>query len=520
MVRFIHISDVHLGFEQYGSYERFKDFARAMNHAVEMAIEEHVDFMIIGGDLFNKKNIKAATLLQADRILTKARDAGIPVVACEGNHDSLSYGESWSWLDYLAKKDLLVLLGLPFDERKGSPQRDTEGANGNSELLNAWDPETREGTYTELTFGKQKIRIYGFGYLGATTRKRIEVLSEHIIRDDSINIGILHTGVEGIIANMHGTIPEHGLGPFKGKLDYLALGHIHKRFEIENWTFNPGSTENCSLEEVSPNNPHGSYLVDITPDPSDAGKSGNARVNAAFIDGSSWRRPFSVIPVDLTGSSTQEDVIERTMSKVAEVFEDAGRSVEPMPFTQDKRLPAPAAQEDPAPTRAAKQKTFGTLDAYVLESIPAQDNEIIVPESKPGLQGAEMPVETSLQPVVIVRLRGAMGNRDRIDTTEVHDKIRHIIHPSPLHLEVRDETSREGFVVEEDTMATRLEFERQVIMELLTTGEFGAHADQLHTLMWDFRDSLLSGSKDDLNSFDVRVRELANAITQDQKNEE
>jgi len=78
---------------------------------------------------------------------------------------------------------------------------------------------------------------------------------------------------------MHGTVSEHSLGPLKDGLDYLALGHIHKRFELNDWVFNPGSLENWSLDETHKNNPHGLYIVDIGDD-----EGGVRRVNATFMD--------------------------------------------------------------------------------------------------------------------------------------------------------------------------------------------------------------------------------------------
>jgi DNA repair exonuclease SbcCD nuclease subunit len=47
-------------------------------------------------------------------------------------------------------------------------------------------------------------------------------------------------------------------------VDYLALGHIHKNYELEGWIFNPGSIEANSMEESS--FARGVYLVDIQKD--------------------------------------------------------------------------------------------------------------------------------------------------------------------------------------------------------------------------------------------------------------
>ena len=497
MVRFIHVSDIHLGFEQYGRTERYKDFARAFNHAIEMGIRERVDFFLVAGDLFNKKNIRASTLLQADAILSTARDAGIPVIACEGNHDSLSFGDSWSWLGYLARKDLIILLGLPFRGRKEGPEDEDDPKKGND--LAAWDDAEREGTYLERTFGRDRVRIYGFGYLGAATKVRIGELSDSIMCDDALNIGILHAGVEGIIANMHGTIPEHALRPFRDKLDYLALGHIHKRFEIDNWVFNPGSLENWSLDESGPRNPHGLYLVEVVRDGgisegaveitvegtreggtkgngmhSGDGESGRAgrpewRVDALFVNGEAWRRPFTVIPVDLTGSNDQHEVLEKLAR--------AMRS----------KLPGgPPVHDDRNDTDT--------------EKIPKRVGE-------------------KERPVVIVRLKGQVGLKEKIETEPLRDLIETQLHPSALYLEIRDETTREGFEIEEDKdSSSREELERQVIREILSQGEFRDHAEDLHTLVFELKKATANRETGDLNAFDTNIRDAARTILEHKEN--
>ncbi len=51
---FIHVSDLHLGYAQYGLEARRQDFDNAFSEIVDKAIELKPDFMIIAGDLFIK----------------------------------------------------------------------------------------------------------------------------------------------------------------------------------------------------------------------------------------------------------------------------------------------------------------------------------------------------------------------------------------------------------------------------------------------------------------------------------
>src|SRR5215813_15650523 len=125
---FVHTADNHLGYEQYGLKERFNDFARAFLAVVDAAIERRADAFLIAGDLFNKRAIDAQTLMQAQAGFERLREAGIPAIAIEGNHDRSYYRDGTSWLQFLCWQHLLILLSPRIED--GIPQ------------LTAWDPDT------------------------------------------------------------------------------------------------------------------------------------------------------------------------------------------------------------------------------------------------------------------------------------------------------------------------------------------------------------------------------------------
>jgi DNA repair exonuclease SbcCD nuclease subunit len=104
--RFIHAADIHLGYEQYNLPARADDFARAHFGMVEHAVSVGADFVLIAGDLFHRANADAWTLKQATHGLNLLRQAKIPVVAIEGNHDAQHYRKNLSWLEYLCDQDL------------------------------------------------------------------------------------------------------------------------------------------------------------------------------------------------------------------------------------------------------------------------------------------------------------------------------------------------------------------------------------------------------------------------------
>jgi len=46
---FSHISDTHLGLQQYGLDEREQDVYDSFNQAIDISIKDHVDFVIFAG---------------------------------------------------------------------------------------------------------------------------------------------------------------------------------------------------------------------------------------------------------------------------------------------------------------------------------------------------------------------------------------------------------------------------------------------------------------------------------------
>jgi len=85
---FVHVADLHLGYAQYNLDVRREDFDSAFREVVDKTIELKPDFMLIAGDLFNVARPSNVTLETAITNFRRLRDAGIPVLAVDGGHDS------------------------------------------------------------------------------------------------------------------------------------------------------------------------------------------------------------------------------------------------------------------------------------------------------------------------------------------------------------------------------------------------------------------------------------------------
>src|SRR5659263_273451 len=154
-MNFIHASDIHLGYAQYGLEERFRDYARAFHYVIKYAIDHRVEFILISGDLFHKRNINAPTYLQAYKVLSelKEKSPSTQVFAIEGNHDLAFHQDGKSWLEILNSQDLLKLIKI----------KETNGLS----LM---------GDFIEL----DNVRIFGMRYLGSNTISTIPRIAEEI----------------------------------------------------------------------------------------------------------------------------------------------------------------------------------------------------------------------------------------------------------------------------------------------------------------------------------------------------
>jgi DNA repair protein SbcD/Mre11 len=251
---FMHVADTHLGYEQYGLRERFNDFSRSFWKITDDAIDRKVDFMVIAGDLFNKRAIDAQTLIHAIEGLKKLKEHRIPVITIEGNHDRSYYRDGVSWLQFLCYQGYIVLLAPVMQD--GAPQ------------LASWDGETMLGSHVDLVGGK--VRVYGLPWQGAAITRSLEGMAQALkamrAQEDADGIEYrlltLHTGIDGMVSRVQGLPTMGQFRQLRDYIDYLALGHVHKPYELEGWIYNPGSPETCSAEEIQWDD-RGYYYVQI-----------------------------------------------------------------------------------------------------------------------------------------------------------------------------------------------------------------------------------------------------------------
>jgi exonuclease SbcD len=210
-LRFVHLSDTHLGYRQYGLSERLMDWSRATKEIVNYAIKHEVDFVVHSGDLFNSNKVDHTSLIHAIKLLGSLRDAKIPLFVIDGNHD----------------------------RRKGAQKHGPNNVLDQLGLCRYLTPEGGGLDNAVATIGE--VNIIGLGYQGIYLKSRLEDFYQQM--PNGINIVLLHAGVEQYSDEAQPDITSAKLYLLRPKTAYLALGHYHNKFDIDAWIYNPGSPE-------------------------------------------------------------------------------------------------------------------------------------------------------------------------------------------------------------------------------------------------------------------------------------
>lgn len=254
-VKFIHASDIHLGAAQYRNEFRSNDFVQAFQEILELAITNYADFIILGGDVFTSLEALPGMLTKIVNMLKDFMDftqRSILIIAIEGNHDIRKFSRGvrfdrrgQSWLKLLNSLGLICLL-------------DTNLKASSEEIFNPYNFKTRRGGKIQI----KNVVVYGSGYLGEKPIQQLSKIRKAIIKETGLfNVLLLHLGIEGQMENVPG-INLEDIQPLKHRIDYLALGHFHKQYILEDWIYNPGSSEAASVMDSSYK--RGVFMVEIS----------------------------------------------------------------------------------------------------------------------------------------------------------------------------------------------------------------------------------------------------------------
>jgi len=230
---FVVFADAHLGKRQYNSDAREEDFSRAWNWAVETITEKLEPtplFALFGGDVFDRsltheRGMNGAILDSAE-LGCRRINSKLPygLYAVTGNHELASYVDPDGWVDWLERRD-------------GLRQADIK-------------VRVIKLDYNQTNIS---IAIGGFSWAGAQTPNAFGKLIRDLAaykQKGCFTIGLAHAGLEGVLPGTSGVIPKALFAGGRGIVDCLAMGHIHKPYEVE-YAISPGSLETCAVNEYA-----------------------------------------------------------------------------------------------------------------------------------------------------------------------------------------------------------------------------------------------------------------------------
>ncbi|MEE4607315.1 MAG: DNA repair exonuclease [Desulfobacteraceae bacterium] len=278
MIKFLHAADLHLdsplkGLENYegAPVQQVRQATRrALEHLVEVAVSEPVDFVLIAGDLFDGDwrdyNTGLFFVSQAGRL----NAAGIPLFIVAGNHDAAGR----------------MTRSLPY------PRKDS--------VFSSSRPETR-------ILEPLKVAIHGQSFPVAATMDNLARSYPEPL-PGFFNIGLLHTSLTG--RQGHEPYAPCTLADLHSRgYDYWALGHVHQ-FEIvsrQPAVVFPGCTQGRHIRETGPK---GGVLVT-------AAEGEAPAIMHVPLDVIRWES----LSVDLSGAVVFDEVLERFTDAVEPVVE-------------------------------------------------------------------------------------------------------------------------------------------------------------------------------------------------------
>ena len=87
MARFLHLSDTHLGYKEYMMDLRENDFYESFNEAIDIGLEENVDFFVHTGDLFDTWSPSNRALNEFKKAALKLYNKNKTMYLIMGDHD-------------------------------------------------------------------------------------------------------------------------------------------------------------------------------------------------------------------------------------------------------------------------------------------------------------------------------------------------------------------------------------------------------------------------------------------------
>ncbi len=234
MIKILHFADAHIDMATYGRHDpesglplRVMDFLKSLDTIVDAAIEEQVDLVLFAGDAYKDRNPAPTYQREWGKRVMRLSQAGIQTLLLVGNHDlspAMNRAHAMTEFSTLQVPHVQVL------DRPCFLTPDNLGGLHLQVLAIPWI--SRSGMMAHLDIqGRDLAQIY------EELEERLTELVHHWLDEADPDIPIVltaHASVQGAKYGGERTVMLGGDLVLPGslvrdqRLDYVALGHIHK----------------------------------------------------------------------------------------------------------------------------------------------------------------------------------------------------------------------------------------------------------------------------------------------------
>ena len=295
---FSHISDTHLGLQQYGLEEREQDIYDSFNQSIDISIKDHVDFVIFAGDIFHTPNPSGAAILQMANALKRLKQNSIESFFILGEHDISRMR---------ATPVPYVYHNLEFSKYVGRG----EPVYHNDVMIAGFDKIRKN----EISTFEEKFR-------------EIDTLAK---QHNGHKILVLHQG----ITEINQFAGELNSSDLPKNFTYYAMGHLHDKFvkqfdQLGGPLAYPGSTEMTTSEGIKETE-KGFFEVDISSQEAkpnwiklDTRPQFSTKIEAKDLDASiseilekiSTFDKKPLVEIKIIGKDIERDVVQTKISQI------------------------------------------------------------------------------------------------------------------------------------------------------------------------------------------------------------
>lgn len=255
-MKLLHFADAHIDMANYGRHDpqtglplRVLDFLKSLDTIIETAISERVDLVIFAGDAYKDRTPAPTFQREWGKRIVRLSQAKIPTILLVGNHDvSPSIGRAHALQEF-------DTLHVPYIHIISKPTLLTAGELSLPAQVIGLPWVSRSGLMAALE--TQNTEIY------AEIENRLSELINRFIEKSDPSLPLILTAHASVQGALYGAERMVMLGAdlvLPGslvkdpRLDYVALGHIHKAQNLNEGShppvIYPGSIERVDFGEA------------------------------------------------------------------------------------------------------------------------------------------------------------------------------------------------------------------------------------------------------------------------------